>query len=429
MKKLLIAAAALIAAPLSAQPVAITGGKLVVGDGSPPIENGVVVINDGRVVAVGGPGTTIPAGATIIAAPGKWITPGIVASFSRIGLVEVDGGVPGADDSDADDSPYSAALDIGWSVNPAASPVAVSRADGVTRAVIAPNAGEHIFAGRGAVIDTAADYDPITRPRAFQLVELGERGTSLAGGSRSAAYLTFTEALRAARDGRQPGGPDDSLWTDADLRALAPVVRGEEKLFVHVNRAVDIVNALKLRREFPRLDMVLVGVAEGWMVAREIAAAGVPVIAEPLLNRPDSFEQLAATQSNIGRMRKAGVDVSVSLITEWVSRGARNQRQYAGNLVALNRVPGHEGVSWDEAFAMITSRPAAMVGMAGEIGVLKRGARADVVVWSDDPLELSSAAEQVWIDGVQQSLETRQTRLRDRYRHIARQALPPSYRK
>ncbi|WP_265529420.1 amidohydrolase family protein [Sphingomicrobium marinum] len=429
MKKLLLAAAALIAPPAAAEPVAITGGKLVIGDGSAPIDNGVVVIDDGRVIAVGGPDTAIPAGATIVAARGKWVTPGIVASFSRIGLAEVDGNVDAANDTDADDSPYSAALDISWSINPAADPINVSRADGVTRAIIAPNAGEHIFAGRGAVIDTGNDYDPITRKNAFQLVELGERGTGLAGGSRSAAYLTFIEALEAARTGDLAAGPDDSQWTEADIRALGPVVRGEEKLLVHVNRSIDIMNALKLREMFPRLDMVLVGVAEGWRVAPAIAAAGVPVIAEPLLNRPGSFEQLASTQSNIGRMRAAGIEVSAAVLSDFLNRSARNQRQFAGNLVALQKVPGHTGVSWDEAFAMISSKPAQMIGLGGEIGSLQAGRRADVVVWDGDPLELTSAAEQVWIDGVEQSLVTRQSRLAERYRSLAPSSLPKAYTK
>ncbi|WP_260483811.1 amidohydrolase family protein [Sphingomicrobium flavum] len=430
MKKLmLLAATALFSAPLTAQPVAITGGKLVIGDGSAPIDNGVVVIDNGRVVAAGGPGTMIPAGATIIAARGKWVTPGIVASFSRIGLAEVDGSVDGANDTDAGGSPYSAALDISWSVNPLADPINVSRADGVTRAIIAPDASDRIFAGRGAVIDTGMDYEPITKARAFQMVELGERGTGLAGGSRSAAILTFMEVLRAARDGRLPEGPDAVQWTRADIDALRPVVRGEEKLMVNVSRAADILNVLKLREEFPRLDLVLLGVAEGWRVAPQIAAAGVPVIADPLLNRPGSFEQLASTQSNIGRMRAAGVSVSAGVLYDFQNRAARNQRQFAGNLVALGRVPGHTGVSWDEAFAMISSRPAEAMGMAGEIGSLRTGRRADVVVWSGDPLELSSAAEQVWIDGVEQSLESRQTRLRDRYKNLDRGALPPAYTK
>ena len=139
MKKLmLLAATALFSAPLAAQPVAITGGKLVIGDGSAPIDNGVVVFDNGRIIAVGpASSVTIPAGTRVIAARGKWVTPGIVAGYSRIGLAEVDSGVGNVDDTGSD-GPYTAAIDVSYSVNPGATPIAVSRAGGVTRAIVSP---------------------------------------------------------------------------------------------------------------------------------------------------------------------------------------------------------------------------------------------------------------------------------------------------
>ena len=420
-----------LATPALAQPVAITGGKVVIGDGSAPIEGGTVVVDNGRIVAAGPAGSVrIPAGATTVDATGQWVTPGLVAGFSRIGLAEVDGGVSSANDVSASDSPWSAAIDVTWSVNPMAEPIAVSRADGVTRAIVAPGPEQSIFAGQGAIIDTGRDYDAITRARAFQLVFLGDEGASLAGGSRSASALQLRDALIEARDGRRAGDrPDGESLLDADIEALRPVVRGETPMLVAVHRASDIVNLLRMKREFPRLDLVLMGAGEGWRVADQIAAAGVPVIAEPTLNRPGSFEILASTQSNIGRMRAAGVEVAVALLSDFVNRNARNGRQLAGNLVALQRVPGHTGVSWDEAFAMITSRPAEMMGLGEEIGSLRPGRRADVVIWSGDPLELDSAAERVWIDGVEQDLTTRQSRLAQRYRSLAPEALPRAYRR
>jgi imidazolonepropionase-like amidohydrolase len=163
-------------------------------------------------------------------------------------------------------------------------------------------------------------------------------------------------------------------------------------------------------------------------VAEQIARSGVPVIASAVNDLPASFEQLAATQSNIGRMRAAGVNVSIGMIDDSDTRYLFEERQYAGNLVALQKVPGATGVSWGEALAMITSRPAQAIGMGGELGSLAPGRRADVVIWSGDPLEGSSAAEVVYIDGVRQPLETHQTRLRDRYRNLQRQDLPEAYR-
>jgi imidazolonepropionase-like amidohydrolase len=207
-----------------------------------------------------------------------------------------------------------------------------------------------------------------------------------------------------------------------------PVLQGRQQLLVHVNRAIDILNVLALKREFPNLRLVLVGAGEGWLVADRIAAAGVPVIATALTNLPESFERLAATQSNIGRMAAAGVHVGIGMINDDEARQVRLTTQLAGNLVALTRVPGATGLSWGDAFAAITSRPAEAFGMGGEIGSLRAGRRADVVIWSGDPLELTSEVERMLIDGIQQSLETRQTRLRDRYRNLQRRELPEAYR-
>ena len=456
----LLGSAILFASPLAAQTVAITNGTLVLGDGSEPIAGGTVVVRNGRVVAAG-QGVRVPANADVVDASGKWVTPGIVAGFSRLGLSEVDLGADGSDDTETGNSPFSAAIDVAPAINPKASTIAVSRADGVTRAVVAPVAGKSIFAGQGAVIDTGDDMQAILRARAFQFVELGEGGADKAGGSRSASFALFRNALREAEQlsrrvgpltagAEEPDAPnssivrnpnesrlysseagraDDVLLTRFDAAALVPVLRGQQLLLVHVERAKDILNVLGLRREFPRLRIALVGVTEGWTVAGRIADSGVWVIASALNDLPASFEMLAATQSNVGRMRAAGVKVAIGMIDDNDTRYVRNQRQYAGNLVALGKVPGAAGLSWGEAFAMITSKPAEAIGLGREIGSLASGRRGDVVIWSGDPLELSSAPEAVWIDGVRQSLENHQTKLRDRYRSLQRKTLPEAYRK
>lgn len=433
MKRLALISSALMAAssPLAAQTVAITNGTVVLGDGSVPIVGGTVVVRNGRIVAAGR-SVALPSGVEVIDATGKWVTPGIVAGFSRLGLAEVDLGADGSDDTGTGGSPFNAAIDVTPAVNPKASTIAVSRADGVTRAVVAPVAGKSIFAGQGAVIDTGDDMDPILRARAFQFVELGEGGAGIAGGSRSSAFVLFRNALREARNlrGRVDGDrQDDVLLTRFDAAALVPVLRGEQLLLVHVERAKDILNVLDLRKEFPTLKIALVGVTEGWTVADKIASSGVWVIASALNDLPASFEMLAATQSNIGRMQAAGVKVAIGMIDDNDTRYVRNQRQYAGNLVALGKLPGAAGVSWGEAFAMISSRPAQAVGLGKEIGSFAENSRADVVIWSGDPLELNSAPEAVWIDGVRQPLENHQTKLRDRYRSLEREALPEAYRK
>ncbi|MFM7028157.1 MAG: amidohydrolase family protein [Chakrabartia sp.] len=425
MKHLLFAAAALIAAPLSAETLAITGGKIVLGDGSAPIDNGTVIVTNGRVVAAGAK-LPVPAGAVRVDASGKWVTPGIVAGFTRLGLVAVDAVEP-TNDTAAARSPFNASLTVAPAINPDVAAIAVNRAAGVTRAIVSPEASNVIFGGQGAVIDTGADFDPITKARAFQFVEFGETGARIAGGSRPALLAAFKTALGEASDASKGIFPDNALLKRQDALALVPVINGTMRLFVHAESAPDILAVLALKKEYPLLNIVLVGATEGWRVAPQIAAAKVSVLASALNDLPDSFEQLAATQSNIGRMKAAGVTVGIGMINDNEARQAQLSMQYAGNLVALTKVPGAKGLTWDQAFAAISSVPAEIVGMGGEIGSLRAGRRADIVVWDGDPLEVTSAVTDVWIDGVKQSLSTRQTRLRDRYLTPNEEALPNAY--
>ncbi len=426
MKKYLLLSLALFASPVMAQTVAITGGKVVIGDGSAPIENGTVVVRDGKVVAAGA-NVPVPANTRTIDAQGRWITPGIFAGFSRVGLVEI-GAVRQTNDSSGGTSGYNASIDVEPAINPRASAIAVSRSAGVTRAVVAPSTGENIFAGFGAIIDLGQDYDAVTKARAFQFVEFGESGAAEAGGSRSALYTEFRAMLaEAARYARSPGSYDSDILRRSDAKALQDVMSGKVRLVVHVERASDILQLIKLGRQYPRIKWVMAGVSEGWLVADQIAASGIPVIASALNSLPEAFERTAATQSNIGRMQRAGVNVAIGMINDNDAHQLRYSAQYAGNLVALSNVPGATGLSWDEAFAAITSGPARTLGLEASIGSLKPGRVGDVVIWDGDPLELSSAPVAVFVDGVEQSLDNRQARLRDRYRTPEEGALPKAY--
>ncbi|MDP1027305.1 amidohydrolase family protein [Sphingomonas sp. KR1UV-12] len=427
MKALMLLSAALVAAPVAAQTIAITGGTVAIGDGSAPIPGGTVVIRDGRVVAAGR-GVAVPAGAETVDATGKWVTPGIVAGIGSLGLVDV-GGVQESNDSGARNSPFSAALDVATAINPNSVIIGNERAGGVTRAIVSADARGSIFAGQGAIIDLGDDADPVTRPRAFQFVELGETGADRAGGSRPAAYAMLFDAFAQAEDFRRdPKGFDgrsrDALLKRADAEALLPVLDGRMPLVVHVERASDIRQVLTLPKRFPRLKLILAGAAEGWMVAPEIAAARVPVMASAIADLPASFEQLAATESNVGRLQRAGVTVGVLFDG---SGGEHGLAQFAGNLVAIGKIPGAAGLSWGQAFATITSGPARVMGVDGEIGSLTAGRRADVVLWDGDPLELSSLPVAVWIDGKPQPTRSRQNRLRDRYLTPDEGALPKAY--
>jgi imidazolonepropionase-like amidohydrolase len=244
----------------------------------------------------------------------------------------------------------------------------------------------------------------------------------------------FMEARELARRGGGQGAdprlqdaaperPGDALLTRFDAAALVPVVTGRQPLYVRAERAADIRMALALKSDFPALKMVIVGATEGWTMAKELVAAGVPVLATPLNDLPASFEQLAATQSNVGRMAAAGVKVGLGAFGDQ----PRYAPQYAGNLVSLTKVPGASGLNWGQAFAAISSVPAAILGMGDKFGSLKPGLAGDVVIWDGDPLENTSGVVRVMIDGVEQSLVNHQTKLRDRYKVPTEGALPKAY--
>lgn len=431
MMRTLICVGALLAStavPALAQDIAITNAQLVIGDGSAPISGGTVVVRGGKVIAAGA-GVVVPAGVETVDAGGKYVTPGIVAGFSRVGLVEVDA-VDGSNDRSAPRSRYSAAIDISWALNPMGSPVAVNRADGITRALVFPGDNGKLFHGQGAVVDLGDDFDMVTKARAFQFVSFGETGAGHAGGSRAATFLLFREQLDAARDYERNELAEmsaDALLQPADVAALLRVIDGSDRLFVRVDRAADILNVLKLRLDFPRMKLVLVGATEGWMVASIIASNDVPVLVSALTDLPDNFERLGATQSNAGRLKAAGVDVTIGVFDDDDAHKLGYTLQYAGNVVALSRVPGATGMAWDAAFAAITSAPARAAGVDELIGSLRPGRVGDVVMWDGDPLELASVPTAIWIDGKRQSLETRQDRLAKRYLRAGEGDLPKAY--
>ena len=123
-------------------------------------------------------------------------------------------------------------------------------------------------------------------------------------------------------------------------------------------------------------------------------------------------------------MVKAGVRVAINASA---MENPRNLNQYAGNLVALTRIPGADGLSWGQAFAAISSVPAQISGMGGKAGVLAPGANGDLVIWDGDPLEVGSMPVKVFIDGVDQPLDNHQSRLKERYRDLDESDLPKAY--
>ena len=245
MKRLFLAAllvSSTLAAPAMAQDVTITNAKLVLGDGSAPIEGGTVVVRGGRVVSAGRGGA--PAGGRTIDAGGRYVTPGLVAGFSRLGIIEVDG-VSSTNDASARESVFNAGLDIASAVNPRATPLAINRTDGITRAIVAPDNGASIFAGQGAVIDLGNDMDAVTRP---QIVHARSHFQDFADGfmaenDRQRRSFAWTCAV----DGRQVGvAQARRLDREQDLagarapqiavRGIAGTIRGRQVISARITR-------------------------------------------------------------------------------------------------------------------------------------------------------------------------------------------------
>lgn len=414
---LLLALAAVL--PAGAETVAITGAKVVTLGPAGTIENGTVVIDGGRIRAVGR-GVPIPAGARRIDAAGKVVTPGFFDSLSHLGLVEVSA-VDETNDVAVKGHELTVAFDVADALNPRSQLIPVTRVEGVTGAIAAPVPGDGVFSGRGAAIRLTGGADTVVKDPVAVFAPLDEAGAKIAGGSRAADFERLREALEDARDyalHRVDFEKNDRRrysLSRLDLEALQPVLRGTLPLVVTAQRASDLETALRLARDF-HLKLVLAGAAEGWMVAGEIAAAHVPVLLDPMANLPSAFERLGATLENAARLRKAGVAIA---FMSGEAHNARNLRQGAGNAVAY-------GLPWEEAVRAMTASPAHIWGLPSQ-GTLEPGKEADLVLWDGDPLELQTAAIRVFLRGHEVPPTSRQTELRDRYKTLAG-PLPPAYR-
>ncbi|WP_421791467.1 amidohydrolase family protein [Hyphobacterium sp.] len=403
----LIAATAALTSAAAAQDLAILNGRVITNSDQGQIENGGVLIRDGLIVSVGA-NIEVPDGLPTIDADGGWITPGIFAPFTQLGLIEI-ALEDSANDASADDSPFSVALDVEDSFNPNGGYIETSRLEGITRFAVVPATGETIFGGRGALANASGEMDSLFETQSFVYADLSQSGAGNAGGSRSAAWAYLEAAFGDARayPGRYAAGNGDVL-NRYDAGALVDVVRGRVPMIMQVNRAVDIRRAIRFAEENSPLQLVIYGGAEAWMVADELADAGIPVLMDPIANLPFSFDALGSTLESAARLNAAGVAVAYTTQTADGYFNARLLPQHAGNAVT-------NGVPWDEAFRSITLVPAQIYGVDDQFGVLGAGYVADVVVWDGDPLEVMSAPVHVIIDGQQTELSTRQTRLAERY--------------
>lgn len=406
---------ALGAAGARAETVAITHAHVLTMGKAGDLTDATVVIRDGVIASVGQ--GAAPAGARVIDGTGTIVTPGLISASDPISTVEIEG-VEATVDTGTRNDRLSAAFDIQYAVNPDSALLPVARMGGVTDAVVLPtmerdkSRRDMFFAGQGAVIHLQGGAaDPIRKAQAAMVLDMGEEGAGEAGGSRAAEYVLLRAMLvevrrySANRAAYFKEAVDGYNLRREDMEALIPVVEGRMPLIVGVHRTADIRQVLRLARE-EKLHVILNGAEEGWRLAPEIAAAGVPVMLNAAADLPSSFEQLGSTLENAARLNAAGVTVIID--NPPLFEGGRTPRFDAGRAVA-------HGLPYGAALAALTINPAKVFGVADRIGSVEVGKDADIVVWSGDPLETSSAPTAVFVKGVQMPLRSRGTELRDRY--------------
>jgi imidazolonepropionase-like amidohydrolase len=206
--------------------------------------------------------------------------------------------------------------------------------------------------------------------------------------------------------GQIPADAPTALLTPAGRRVLASYISSGRPIVARVDRAADIRQLLRwAKRQDVRV--AIAGGAEAWKLGEQIAAAAVPVFIDPLTNLPSDFDKIGATLENAARLHAAGVRVGFTQSGD-ASHNARKMRQLAGNAVA-------NGLPWQAGLMALTRVPAEVFGVDGDFGIIAVGKRADLVLWTGDPLDVANTAVQVWLDGRAIPMRSRQTELRDRY--------------
>jgi hypothetical protein len=367
----------------------------------------------GGVIASVGPATTVPPGATVIDAKGKELTPGLFGGMTNLGLQEVtleSETVDSTLDTKAPDweQQWRPEFDLTRAYNPRSVLVPVARIEGITWTVLTPDSGPYsgggMIGGQGAAVTLDGRYDAELRGSRSLFIDMGSDGARSTGGSRAAEFMLLEQAIREAH-ARGPTG-EGALLHPAGRETLAGYLSGGRVVF-RVHRAADILQVLGFAR-LNGMKPIVAGGSEAWVVANQLAQAGVPVILDPLADLPIDFDHVGATLENAARLQRSGVLIAFSDDDSSDSYNARVIRQLAGNAVA-------HGLPWDAALAAITANPAEIMGLGATRGRIAVGQAADLVLWSGDPLEVSTLAEQVWIAGRAVEMRSRQTELRDRY--------------
>lgn len=365
-----------------------------------------VLIRDGKIHSVG---TGLSAsGGTTIDANGRALTPGMFAGLTTIGVEEVTQEESTNDaalglGAPAYEMQWRPEFDVSTAYNARSVVVPVTRVEGMTWTVLTPGTASagNFLAGQGAAVTLDGRRDAVLDGSRSLFINLGGQMNSQSGGSRAAQWMLLEQAAYETRN-RFTG--DKALMHPLGREVFARYMAGGRVIF-NVDRAGDIVKTIAVAKQYG-MKPVIAGGAEAWMVADELAEAKVPVIIDALANLPNTFDQIGSRLDNAALLHKAGVKITFSQFED--SHNARKVRQTAGNAVA-------HGMPKEAAITALTADAADIFGLGATRGRIAAGQTADLVLWSGDPLDVTSLADNVWIAGRPVEMRSRQLELRDRY--------------
>lgn len=363
------------------------------------LQNADVLVRDGLIKAVGMQ-LPMPADATVIEAEGRPLTPGFFAGITQLGLVEIT-----LEEAQLDKAPILGGARPEWDVsrayNPRSAAVPITRIEGYTWTVLGASRAGSVIGGQGRAVALDDGYASfLGKPLLF--VDIGADASAQSAGSRATQWMLLEQAMNEATAQDTQWTPS-ALLTPAGRNALEPFRSGGITVF-DVDRASDILQVLEFSARHS-LRPVINGGAEAWMLADRLAEAGVPVLINSLENLPGNFDQLGARLDSAAILHAAGVTIAFGGDE---THNARKLRQLAGNAVA-------NGLPYEAGLAAMTLNPVLIFELGVDTGTIAGGSRADLVLWSDDPLEVTAAAEHVVIGGRLIPMVSRQTKLRDRY--------------
>jgi hypothetical protein len=396
----LLLALAVMAVTARAQTIFIDDATIYTMGNPPLMVDADLLLRDGRVVELGR-GLNAPLDATLIEAFGRPVTPVFFAGITALGLEEIS-----LEDSTVDKALQTDRMrpefDVTAAYNPFSAALPVTRIEGYGWTLLSAASGGSIIGGRGRAVALDGGFDSwLSDPVLF--VGLGAKTSQLSGRSRAAQFMLLSQAM--AESGSEMAWSPDALLTAEGRHVLAGFSAAGIVVF-DVDRASDILQVLAFCNRF-QLRPVISGGAQAWMVAEQLAEAGVAVVLDPLQNLPVTFDQLGARLDNAAILHDAGVTIAFTG-SDYSPHNARKLRQAAGVAVA-------NGLPYEAALAALTSNPATIFGLDPSHGALSVEAAADLVIWSGDPLEVTTVAETVILDGKRIPMVSRQTLLRDRY--------------